>query len=268
VVCLFPLISQVQSNSSTNKQTNKQTIDVLVKHQRICIDTKYRIGNIRTGFPQKISIHKYRIVNNKKWVSTMDLETSELDFLQGFPFTSTELVTSELDFLQGFPFTSTELVTSELDFLKRISIHKYRIGNIRTTFPQGFPFTSTELVTIRNGFPQMDLETPELDFLKGFPFTSTELVTSEMGFHNGFGNTRTGFPQRISIHKYRIGNNQKWVSTMDFHFASTELVTSEMDFYKGFPFPSIELETSELDFHKGFPFASIEFPYYLISSFK
>jgi hypothetical protein len=89
-----------------------------------------------------------------------------------------------------------------------------------------------------------------------------------------FGNTRTGFPQRISIHKYRIGNNsEKWVSnngfpTMDFHFASTELVTSENGFpqRKDFHFPSIELETSELDFHKGFPFASIEFPYNLISS--
>ncbi len=32
----------------------------------------------------------------------MDLETPELDFLKGFPFTSTELVTSELDFLKDF----------------------------------------------------------------------------------------------------------------------------------------------------------------------
>jgi hypothetical protein len=95
-----------------------------------------------------------------------------------------------------------------------------------------------------------------------------DLETSELDFHNGFGNTRTGFPQRISIHKYRIGNYQKWVSTMDFHFASTESVTSGKDFHKGFPFPIIELETSELDFHKGFPFSSTEFPYYLISSLK
>ncbi len=121
--------------------------------------------------------------------------SSEMDFLQGFPFTSTELVTIR----NGFPqwswkqqtwisihkywignnqkwVSTMELETADLDFLKRISIHKYWIGNIRTGFPQGLPFTSTEL------------------------------VVSEMAYQNGFGNTRPGFPQRISIHKYRIGD--------------------------------------------------------------
>jgi len=161
--------------------------------------TSTELVTIRNGFPQWswkqqtwISIHKYWIGNNQKWVSTMDLETSELDFLKRISIHKYWIGNNQ-------KWVSTmDLETSELDFLKRISIHKYWIGNIQTGFPQGLPFTSTEL------------------------------VVSEMAYQNGFGNTRPGFPQRISIHKYRIGDirngfpqwiwkHQNWISSEDVH---------------------------------------------------
>jgi hypothetical protein len=74
-------------------------------------------GNTRTAFPQRISIHNYRIGNIRT------------GFPQGFPFTSTEMVTSEMGFHNGFGNTRTA-------FPQRISIHKYRNVNIRNGFPQ------------------------------------------------------------------------------------------------------------------------------------
>jgi len=53
-----------------------------------------------------------------------------------------------------------------------------------------------------------------------------------MGFHNGFGNisSELDFLKRISIHKYRIGNNQKWVSTMDLETSAQNWISSK-DFH-------------------------------------